>query len=371
MPVLFAVSWISIGIALGWSLRGCLDQNHKDIPTFTDEATTSPNSFYQRSQSDATSDSPLRNRVNLAVPQEEQGLGNAGKSRDTSNLQLAEQFLGQGQVTQARALVVPKLSENTPIAWLLMAKIELLEGKNREALHAALKAEHFDSDLFFATDTLQIIEKSKENLLSEFRKEKTWEKIEELFRLLIDNDKLEPQNVYYLAESLYHQHKYEQTSTELDRILFDVQWGNRAQTLKDKALQMVRLKDQTKTVVLEEVNGNYLIRVIINERYPATLIVDTGSPLTILKKRYAQTIGLPETSKNSFAFTGISKTTVEGYKVRLASLSLSGLTVKNFEASVGNILSNTAVDGLLGLDYLAQFSFSITPEKYLILGAPN
>ena len=370
MPVLFAVFWIAIGIALGWSLHGSLNQNQGGMLKFTNEETISPDGFSQRLQGDETFEPPPRSSMDLTSPQKTQELGDAKQGKSISNLQLAEQFLEQGQVAQARTLVAPKLSEDSPVAWLLMAKIELLEGRNREALHAALKADHFDVDLLFTTDILKIIDDSKINLLNQFRKEKAWEEIETLLRLLINNDKLEPQNVYYLADALYHQYRYEQASVELDRILFDTQWGEKAQQLKDKILQMARLKEHAKTIVLEEVNGNYLIRVVINERYPAILIIDTGSPFTILKKGYAQTIGLSEMSQSTFTFTGISKTTVEGYKVQLDSLSLSGLVVENFEAAVGDILGKTKVDGLLGLDYLNQFSFSITPEKHLILEAP-
>jgi predicted aspartyl protease len=118
----------------------------------------------------------------------------------------------------------------------------------------------------------------------------------------------------------------------------------------------------TTVVAVQTLGGTSLVSVQANGRDEAALfILDTGASLTILTPLYATRLGLtvPERATH-MELTGIGGHKISVPLVTLRRLAVGQAVAENFTVGVYNALPDApTVDGILGLDFLRRFKFTI------------
>ena len=98
----------------------------------------------------------------------------------------------------------------------------------------------------------------------------------------------------------------------------------------------------------------------------ARLVLDTGAAVTTLVPRVIERIGY--TQRDSFKKAKVHTAIGEehGYWLRVAELTVLGVTTPNFAPTVFP-LGHKDIDGLVGMNFLRHFNFEIRPADRQIL----
>ena len=112
---------------------------------------------------------------------------------------------------------------------------------------------------------------------------------------------------------------------------------------------------------------NELIDVIINQQFPATLLVEERAIYTILSERLAQTLGIQITSRTSEVHFEIGGKAYTAPLINLPSLKVGELEVRNIPTLVWNLSEYPGIDGFLGKSFLKHFQLDVKYDEQLVI----
>lgn len=125
---------------------------------------------------------------------------------------------------------------------------------------------------------------------------------------------------------------------------------------------------QSHSVDYDKSAGNIIVKTVINDSLPVSLVVDTGASLVVLSQSVVEKMGLKTEKQSSLRVIVADGRRVNAKHIILDSVRVGGAEVKNVSAAV---LKNPGVrhaDGLLGMSFLRNFSLSIDGQgKELVL----
>lgn len=111
--------------------------------------------------------------------------------------------------------------------------------------------------------------------------------------------------------------------------------------------------------------GPILVRALVNRREPVMLLLDTGATHTILTPKAAQRAGITPTA----AAPTLTLIRADGQHqavpfVQVPTLTVGEAAVRNLSVGITTVLPHIpGVDGLLGVDFLAQFTVTLERTK--------
>jgi predicted aspartyl protease len=134
-------------------------------------------------------------------------------------------------------------------------------------------------------------------------------------------------------------------------------------------LQVVRLNikpDESTTLKFDFVNRHLIvIPVVLNGSGPYKFLLDTGAGITVISKRLANNLNLPNGRSESVSSAG-------GYIAvemrRLQTLHMGDIRITDPEVAVADfdLMKSMKVDGILGGDRLKFFRVSIDYSKQTV-----
>ena len=104
--------------------------------------------------------------------------------------------------------------------------------------------------------------------------------------------------------------------------------------------------------------GHLVADVLINGTIPASLIVDTGSPVVMLTSAFIQKLGI-EPAKLTQGYVELLNGKYKAVEVTLDSLSLDKAHAQGISATVLLQDNKDVKDGLLGMSFLSKFHFTL------------
>jgi FimV-like protein len=123
-------------------------------------------------------------------------------------------------------------------------------------------------------------------------------------------------------------------------------------------------------VPLQQIAGGYAVPVILNGRTRATLLIDTGASLTIISPAVLRRAGIaPERSDRQGRFNTVNGV-VTAPVTRLRTLALSGEVVEGLDVGAIALSGVPGIDGLLGMNFLRRFEFSLSESEQLLSLTP-
>jgi len=121
-------------------------------------------------------------------------------------------------------------------------------------------------------------------------------------------------------------------------------------------------------VPVENNGSSVIVRVTFNSSLTANLALDTGATTTVVSRRIARSLRLA--SLGSRMMVGIGGSVVAPV-ARIESVKVGDAEVSNLQVSIHDFSPDTRVEGLLGLNFLNQFEFSIDARKRQLFLTPR
>jgi len=195
-----------------------------------------------------------------------------------------------------------------------------------------------------------------------------WHDAAELFSLLTD---YEPQHSFYnmaLGTAYSKMNLPERAVFHLKSITEDATYGQQAEKLLDELL----LGNNPNKISLIKKGEHYSLNAVLADFYTVQLMIDTGASYSslssytiaqLVNENAARKVGRKE------LFTASGKITVDIYqldKMTIGKYSLNDIVVA--EIDLESASPSDQLDGLLGINFLSQFDFSIDQKnKQLML----
>jgi predicted aspartyl protease len=122
------------------------------------------------------------------------------------------------------------------------------------------------------------------------------------------------------------------------------------------------------TVPLDTRGSLAVVAVTFNRRLTANLALDTGATKTMISRRIAEQLALH--SSGSALVSGIGGTVAASY-ARIETISVGRAEVANLLVAVHDFSRSPRYEGLLGLDFLANFNVAMDTKRQLLVLTPR
>jgi len=289
----------------------------------------------------------------------------------------AKALINSGQPTEAESLLITYREAfiTDPDPLVLLTEIMEQQGRIEEALNYSLELRELLLDL----DKQAITDRRIVALAASFKAE--MEKIDNHTEIVV------------LYQSLYNRYPGNQSIVfELGMAYFAVEqfgdaWGMFNQLVYEPTWQacatrmLERIQDAQNNlssgatatppgnvVQLTQSGDHYLVDSSINAAN-ATLLLDTGASITALDSKFLERIGARDTGRRLTLQTANGQTEGIVYEIRL--LRIGRTQVHNFEVAGLDFGERTRFDGLLGMDFLNMFSYTIDNSNNTLMLTPN
>lgn len=110
------------------------------------------------------------------------------------------------------------------------------------------------------------------------------------------------------------------------------------------------------------------VTVMLNDTIRAQMLLDTGATYTLVARRIAASLRLYESSRTTLS---TANGLISVPLARMQSIKVGTAEALNLTVAIQDISMNSAIDGLLGLDFLSRFRTSIDSRQQLLILAPR
>lgn len=237
--------------------------------------------------------------------------------------------------------------------------------RNEEAIDQLYKLRnllHFDTDFQRITRQINILTtRQVEYFKHANQKEKLAEFYERLILIEPDNYDLQMQ----FASFEYENRHYDNVIRLLSVLVYHPDLEDQALKLLQKTQYQISRKEAGDLPIrVESKDGQYIVSAMINDLEPVKFMLDTGASLTILSPEIINSLGGYESQKSMRFSTANGE--VNAPVVRVDKIEIQNYMVRDIEVGVLPSFPMGPVDGLLGMNFLSQFSFFIDQENNVL-----
>lgn len=203
------------------------------------------------------------------------------------------------------------------------------------------------------------------------RSQGQWLTLDYFYQVLLVQD---PGNASYyqqLASARHDSGDLDGAVSALLQIQFDPQLGEAArQQLEQLQQERARVHQQARIIPLQGEGVRLIVDVLLDGNTELKLLVDTGAAMSVIQSDMLAALGyqLAESASSSFQ---TANGEVNAPVVRVDSLAIDDLV--QADMAVGSLTLDLGddVDGLLGMNYLQHYQFSIDYQARLLYLAPR
>ncbi|HEY9746027.1 MAG TPA: retropepsin-like aspartic protease [Oculatellaceae cyanobacterium] len=118
--------------------------------------------------------------------------------------------------------------------------------------------------------------------------------------------------------------------------------------------------------LLPQVDNTYVVPAVVNKKFMATFLVDTGASYTVITPQTAMALGVDYTDNPQTVPVTTANGTVEAPLVTLKQISLGGMKVENVQAVVADLGDAPQLSGLLGMSFFQGMDIAFRQDKLVI-----
>jgi len=134
-----------------------------------------------------------------------------------------------------------------------------------------------------------------------------------------------------------------------------------------KAAESANRGAATKATVAFEKQGQVVvIEAMLNGKTPVKLVVDTGATYTMISAATAKELDIDPSGNERRLPIQTANGMIQAPLTSLESINVGGVEMKNLTAVIHDVLPNSQVAGLLGLNFLSNFRMDIDTQKGLL-----
>lgn len=196
-----------------------------------------------------------------------------------------------------------------------------------------------------------------------------WRSLVTFAERLLWHEPSHPPYILVHARALVRLERYSQARSELLTILHNEQFGAAAKELID---QIDRYRVGGGQIKLVKKGLHHIVPAVINSRYAANLMIDTGASMSVITKNQLKKMSgsaAPVRVRTERVNTAGGAVLAEIYRVR--TFQLEDFVVNDMELAVIDMESVGGSDGLLGMNYLRNFEFSIDQDANVLTLVPR
>jgi clan AA aspartic protease (TIGR02281 family) len=125
----------------------------------------------------------------------------------------------------------------------------------------------------------------------------------------------------------------------------------------------VSVEGDRAVINLQKEGKSYFVRAKINDEIWGRFLLDTGASAVQISRKMARRLHLEKKKSQAIPVTLAGGAQVAGRLVDLDSLQLGDITAKDVKAIILDYESGQSSDGLLGMSFLENFTFTIDTEN--------
>src|SRR3990172_11850834 len=123
----------------------------------------------------------------------------------------------------------------------------------------------------------------------------------------------------------------------------------------------------TKASIPFEKHGQVVvIEAMLNGKTPAKLVVDTGASYTMISAATARALDIDRSGNERRLPIQTANGMIQAPLTSLESINVGGVEMKNLAAVIHDVVPNSQLAGLLGLNFLSNFRMDIDTQKGLL-----
>lgn len=218
------------------------------------------------------------------------------------------------------------------------------ENQKREVIDTARQMVYEHADIFIRNDQWLELQSFLEHLM------------------IIDVENLQLNWLYTLSQ--YHLGEFELAQSTIEPLLIAPNYKIKANGLLTKIQRALR---EPESIQLTKQGEHFIVQATINDSLTVSLMIDTGASISLLSEQafaeveqYTQVNYLQDITLN----TAGGVVTASIYQAE--SLSIQGYLVSDFVFAVSEHVGSSN-DGLLGMNYLRAFEFTIDQRNNLLI----
>jgi clan AA aspartic protease (TIGR02281 family) len=109
-----------------------------------------------------------------------------------------------------------------------------------------------------------------------------------------------------------------------------------------------------------------IVEAMLNKKTAAKFVVDTGASYTMISSAVAKELDIDTEQNRRTAPFQTANGIIQAPLVSLESITVGGMEIRNLTAAVHDVLSDSTVAGLLGLNFLSNFRMDIDTQKGML-----
>ena len=134
-----------------------------------------------------------------------------------------------------------------------------------------------------------------------------------------------------------------------------------------KAAESANRRTAAKATVPFEKQGQVVvIEAMLNGKTPAKLVVDTGATYTMISAATAKELDIDRSGNERRLPIQTANGMIQAPLTSLESINVGGVEMKNLAAVIHDVVPNSQLAGLLGLNFLSNFRMDIDTQKGLL-----
>ena len=106
-----------------------------------------------------------------------------------------------------------------------------------------------------------------------------------------------------------------------------------------------------------------IVEATLNKKTAARFVVDTGASYTMISSAVAKELDIDTEQNRRTAPFQTANGIIQAPLVSLDSITVGGMEIRNLTAAVHDVLADSRVAGLLGLNFLSNFRMDIDTQK--------
>ena len=145
------------------------------------------------------------------------------------------------------------------------------------------------------------------------------------------------------------------------RLISDPQLMDEADALwRQMADRSPPVEGDTAILPLQRAGAGFVVSATLNRIHPVRLLIDTGATLTMMRPETLRRAGVATDIAGRSVRFDTASGSLSAPVVRIDTLSLDNLAVSDLDIGVITLPNLTGVDGLLGMNYLRHFRFTVS-----------
>ncbi|MGB5323855.1 MAG: retropepsin-like aspartic protease [Pseudomonadales bacterium] len=192
-----------------------------------------------------------------------------------------------------------------------------------------------------------------------------WPPLIRLAERLLWHEPMHPPWIFVYARALVEEKRFASARNSLRSVLYDEYYGGKARQMLEE-IERMDLADEA--VPLRSLGSHYLVDGKINGSDTVALMIDTGATLSVISPsalRTARVSPAPVFVRDATINTAGGKVQAPIYRVE--SFSIGDYSVPNMEFVVLELEDKSTGAGLLGMNFLRNFTFRLDQKNNLLL----